>query len=155
MLYSMEMEQMAENAKKQMEDVSHIQTDFVTATQIGHVKTMFKVAWSPFLAAFSFNLQDNDDSSVALFCLDGIRCAIRISCIFSMPLERNAFVQALSRFTLLTATSGTHIHEMKTKNMETIKTLLTIAQTDGNYIGKSWLEVERIILLYIMVGVYD
>ena len=34
---------MAENAKTQMEDVSHIQTDFVTATQIGHVKTMFKV----------------------------------------------------------------------------------------------------------------
>ena len=44
MLYSMEMEQMAENAKTQMEDVSHIQTDFVTATQIGHVKTMFKVS---------------------------------------------------------------------------------------------------------------
>ena len=43
MLYSMEMEQMAENAKTQMEDVSHIHTDFVTATQIGHVKTMFKV----------------------------------------------------------------------------------------------------------------
>ena len=43
MLYSMEMEQMAESAKTQMEDVSHIQTDFVTATQIGHVKTMFKV----------------------------------------------------------------------------------------------------------------
>ena len=43
MLYSMEMEHMAENAKTQMEDVSHIQTDFVTATQIGHVKTMFKV----------------------------------------------------------------------------------------------------------------
>ena len=43
MLYSMEMEHMAENAKTQMEGVSHIQTDFVTATQIGHVKTMFKV----------------------------------------------------------------------------------------------------------------
>ncbi|XP_046858105.1 brefeldin A-inhibited guanine nucleotide-exchange protein 1-like isoform X5 [Xenia sp. Carnegie-2017] len=145
MLYSMEIEQMAENAKTQMEDVSHIQTDFVTATQIGPVKTMFKVAWSPFLAAFSVNLQDNDDPSVASFCLDGIRCAIRISCIFSMPLERDAFVQALSRFTLLTATSGTHIHEMKTKNIETIKTLLTIAQTDGNYIGKSWLEILKCI----------
>ncbi|CAB3982629.1 brefeldin A-inhibited guanine nucleotide-exchange 1 isoform X1 [Paramuricea clavata] len=145
MLYSMEMEHMAENAKTQMEDVSHIQTDFVTATQIGHVKTMFKVAWSPFLAAFSVNLQDNDDPSVASLCLDGIRCAIRISCIFSMPLERDAFVQALSRFTLLSATSGTHIHEMKTKNIETIKTLITIAQTDGNYVGKSWLEILKCI----------
>lgn len=41
----MEMEQMAENARTQMEDVSHIHTDFVTATQIGHVKTMFKVMY--------------------------------------------------------------------------------------------------------------
>lgn len=41
----MEMEQMAENARTQMEDVSHIHTDFVTATQIGHVKTMFKVVY--------------------------------------------------------------------------------------------------------------
>ncbi|XP_046853649.1 brefeldin A-inhibited guanine nucleotide-exchange protein 2-like [Xenia sp. Carnegie-2017] len=29
--------------------------------------------------------------------------------------------------------------------METIKTLLTIAQTDGNYIGKSWLEILKCI----------
>ena len=48
----------------------------------------FKVAWSPFLAAFSVNLQDHDDPSVALLCLDGIRCAIRISCIFSMPVSK-------------------------------------------------------------------
>jgi hypothetical protein len=61
-----------------------------------------------------------------------------------LQLERDAFVQALSRFTLLSATSGTHIHEMKTKNIETIKTLITIAQTDGNYVGKSWLEVNII-----------
>lgn len=71
--------------------------------------------------------------------------------MFLSQLERDAFVQALSRFTLLTATSGTHIHEMKTKNIETIKTLITIAQTDGNYVGKSWLEVNnfQVSLLYL------
>ena len=55
-------------------------------------------------------------------------------------LERDAYVQALSRFTLLTATSP--ITEMKAKNIDTIKTLISVAHTDGNYLGKSWLEVS-------------
>lgn len=43
-----------------------------------------QTAWTPFLAAFSVGLQDCDDSSIATLCLDGIRCAIRIACIFHM-----------------------------------------------------------------------
>ena len=42
------------------------------------------MAWTPFLAAFSVGLQDCDDSNIATLCLDGIRCAIRIACIFHM-----------------------------------------------------------------------
>ena len=57
----------------------------------------------------------------------------------SIQLERDSFVQALSRFTLLTATAG--LHEIKTKNIDTIKTLITVAQTDGNYLGRAWHEV--------------
>lgn len=49
-------------------------------------------------------------------------------------------MQALARFTLLTATSG--IAEMKQKNIDTIKTLITVAHTDGNYLGNSWHEVR-------------
>ena len=30
------------------------------------------------------NLQHSDDQQVASLCLDGIRCAIRIACIFGM-----------------------------------------------------------------------
>jgi brefeldin A-inhibited guanine nucleotide-exchange protein len=48
-------------------------------------------------------------------------------------------VQALARFTLLTVSSG--ITEMKQKNIDTIKTLITVAHTDGNYLGNSWHEV--------------
>ena len=59
-----------------------------------------------------------------------VRCAIRIACIFHLELERNAFVQALARFTLLTANSS--VTEMKTKNIDTIKTLISVAHTDGN-----------------------
>lgn len=48
-------------------------------------------------------------------------------------------MQALARFTLLTASTG--IAEMKQKNIDTIKTLITVAHTDGNYLGNSWHEV--------------
>jgi len=71
------------------------------------------------------------------------RCAIRIACIFHMSLERDAYVQALARFTLLTANSP--ITEMKAKNIDTIKTLITVAHTDGNYLGNSWLDVVKCI----------
>lgn len=45
------------------------------------------MTWTPFLAAFSVGLQDCDDLEIAMLCLDGIRCAIRISCIFHMTVS--------------------------------------------------------------------
>ncbi|XP_053499093.1 brefeldin A-inhibited guanine nucleotide-exchange protein 2 isoform X1 [Ictalurus furcatus] len=143
LLYNVEMEQMAKTAKALMEAVSHAQAPFFSATHLEHVRPMFKLAWTPLLAAFSVGLQDCDDQEVASLCLEGIRCAIRIACIFSMQLERDAYIQALARFTLLTASSS--ITEMKQKNIDTIKTLITVAHTDGNYLGNSWHEILRCI----------
>ncbi|XP_040008644.1 brefeldin A-inhibited guanine nucleotide-exchange protein 2 [Xiphias gladius] len=143
LLYNLEMEQMAKTAKALMEAVSHAQAPFFSATHLEHVRPMFKLAWTPLLAAFSVGLQDCDDPEVASLCLEGIRCAIRIACIFNMQLERDAYVQALARFTLLTASSS--ITEMKQKNIDTIKTLITVAHTDGNYLGNSWHEILRCI----------
>lgn len=143
LLWNMEMEVISTAAKNLMESVSHVQAPFTTAKHLEHVRPMFKIAWTPFLAAFSVGLQDCDDPEIASLCLDGIRCAIRIACIFHMTLERDAYVQALARFTLLTANSP--ITEMKSKNIDTIKTLITVAHTDGNYLGSSWLDVVKCI----------
>ncbi|XP_011304775.1 brefeldin A-inhibited guanine nucleotide-exchange protein 2 [Fopius arisanus] len=143
LLWNMEMELISTAAKNLMDSVSHVQAPFTTAKHLEHVRPMFKIAWTPFLAAFSVGLQDCDDPEIASLCLDGIRCAIRIACIFHMSLERDAYVQALARFTLLTANSP--ITEMKAKNIDTIKTLITIAHTDGNYLGSSWLDVVKCI----------
>lgn len=60
-----------------------------------------------------------------------------------MTLERDAYVQALARFTLLTANSP--ITEIKAKNIDTIKTLIMVAHTDGNYLGSSWLDIVKCI----------
>lgn len=143
LLYNMEMENMASTAKALMESVSHVESSFTSAKHFDHVRPMFRTAWTSFLSAFSVGLQDCDDPDIASSCLDGIRCAIRIACIFQMSLEGAAFVQALARFTLLNANCP--ITEMKTKNIDTIKTLITVAYTDGNYLGESWFDILRCI----------
>lgn len=54
---------------------------FISRYLYAYVK---QLAWTPLLAAFSVGLQDCDDQDVASLCLEGIRCAIRIACIFNM-----------------------------------------------------------------------
>ncbi|ETN67279.1 brefeldin a-inhibited guanine nucleotide-exchange protein [Anopheles darlingi] len=143
LLWNLEMESLSTTAKNLMESVSHVKASFTSAKHLEHVRPMFKMAWTSFLAAFSVGLQDCDDPEIASLCLDGIRCAVRIACIFHMSLERDAYVQALARFTLLTANSP--INEMKAKNIDTIKTLIMVAHTDGNYLGSSWLDIVKCI----------
>lgn len=87
LLWNMEMEVISTAAKNLMESVSHVQAPFTTAKHLEHVRPMFKIAWTPFLAAFSVGLQDCDDPEIASLCLDGIRCAIRIACIFHMTVN--------------------------------------------------------------------
>uniref|UniRef100_A0A6I8RJ48 ADP ribosylation factor guanine nucleotide exchange factor 2 n=1 Tax=Xenopus tropicalis TaxID=8364 RepID=A0A6I8RJ48_XENTR len=140
LLYNMEMEQMAKTAKALMEAVSHAKAQFTSATHLDHVRPMFKLVWTPLLAAFSIGLQDCDDSEVANLCLEGIRC---VSVLYGHVLGTYAYVQALARFSLLTASSS--ITEMKQKNIDTIKTLITVAHTDGNYLASSWHEILKCI----------
>jgi len=102
LLYNLEMEQMAKTAKALMEAVSHVQAPFTSATHLEHVRPMFKLAWTPFLAAFSVGLQDCDDTEVASLCLEGIRCAIRIACIFRIQVTKNfAFVASVENINYL------------------------------------------------------
>ncbi|THV08590.1 hypothetical protein K435DRAFT_825040 [Dendrothele bispora CBS 962.96] len=109
---------------------------FFSASHFVHVRPMFEVAWIPFLAGLSGPLQDTDDLEVVELCLDGFKSAIRIVCFFDLELERNAFVTTLAKFTFLN-----NLGEMKTKNMEAIKTLLDVAVTEGNHLRGSWHEV--------------
>ena len=109
---------------------------FFSASHFVHVRPMFEVAWIAFLAGLSGPLQDTDDLEVVDLCLDGFKNAIRIVCFFDLELERNAFVTTLAKFTFLN-----NLGEMKTKNMEAIKTLLDVAVNEGNNLKGSWHEV--------------
>ena len=71
LLWNMEMEAISRAAKNLMESVSHVKSPFTSAKHLEHVRPMFKMAWTPFLAAFSVGLQDCDDPEIASLCLDG------------------------------------------------------------------------------------
>lgn len=71
LLWNMEMEAISSAAKNLMESVSHVKSPFTSAKHLQHVRPMFKMAWTPFLAAFSVGLQDCDDPEIASLCLDG------------------------------------------------------------------------------------
>lgn len=109
---------------------------FVSASRLEHVRFMFEVAWMPFLAGISASLQETEDMDVVDLCLEGLRAAIRIVCLFDMELERNAFVTTLAKFTFLN-----NLAEIRGKNVEAIKSLLEIAVADGNHLKESWKEV--------------
>ncbi|KAJ4289205.1 guanine nucleotide exchange protein for ADP-robosylation factor [Kalmusia sp. IMI 367209] len=108
---------------------------FIPASSSKHVGPMFEVTWMPFLTALSGQAQDHNIEIVRL-CIEGIRLAIRISCIFDVESARQAFVGFLARFTNLY-----NLSEMKAKNMEALKVLIEIANTEGNLLRESWREV--------------
>ena len=141
LIWSQESSNISQTAGALMESASSRKDVFMSARHLDHVKPMFKLIWSPLLANFSVGLQDCDDPAITHLCIEGFRCAIRIANIFGFSMERSAFIQALARFTLLTDSSN--VSEMKSKNIEAIKTLISVANTDGNYLQSSWLDIMK------------
>ncbi|KAJ4364506.1 guanine nucleotide exchange protein for ADP-robosylation factor [Neocucurbitaria cava] len=108
---------------------------FIPASSSKHVGPMFEVTWMPILTALSSQAQDHNIEIVRL-CIEGIKLAIRISCLFDLESSRQAFVAFLARFTNLY-----NLSEMKTRNMEALKTMIEIAHTEGNLLRESWREI--------------
>lgn len=97
------------------------------------VMPMFDVTWGPMLGILSQVLECSDDDRSSAVCLNGFVYAVRIAAHGSLSLARDTFVSSLAKFTFLGS-----IKEMKRKNIESIRTLLSIAVIDGEYLGESW-----------------
>lgn len=87
--YMQEMVVMSQTAKAMMEDRSHIRMSFTSATRREHVRPMFKMAWTPFLATLSLALRvsELDEMEMVRLCLEGFQHAIRVASIFDMPVR--------------------------------------------------------------------
>ncbi|KAI9779209.1 MAG: guanine nucleotide exchange protein for ADP-robosylation factor [Candelina submexicana] len=109
---------------------------FIPATSFRHVGPMFDVTWMSFLSGLSGEIQNTQNIETIKLCMEGLKLAIRISCLFDLKTPRQAFVSALAKSTNLSKLS-----EMMTKNLEALKVLLEVAQTEGNLLKSSWGDV--------------
>ena len=106
-------------------------TDAVAPADV--VKPMFDVTWGPMIGILSQVLECSSDERSIAVCLNGFVYAIRIAAHSNMSLARDTFINSLAKFTFLGS-----IKEMKPKNIESIRTLLSIAVVDGEYLGEGW-----------------
>jgi len=97
------------------------------------VKPMFDVTWGPMIGILSQVLECSDDDRSVAVCLNGFVYAVRVASRSQMTLARDTFISSLAKFTYLGS-----LKEMKRKNVECIRTLLSIAVIDGEYLGESW-----------------
>jgi brefeldin A-inhibited guanine nucleotide-exchange protein len=97
------------------------------------VKPMFDVTWGPVLGILSQVLECSDDERSVAVCLNGFVFAVRLAANSSMSLARDTFTSSLAKFTFLGS-----LKEMKRKNVESIRSLLSIAIADGENLGESW-----------------
>ena len=109
---------------------------YILATSFKHIGPMFDVTWMSFLSGFSAQMQNTQNLETIKTCMEGLKLAIRIACLFDLETPRVAFVTALAKFTNLG-----NLREMMAKNVEALKILLEVAQTEGNMLKSSWSDV--------------
>ncbi|OVA07712.1 SEC7-like [Macleaya cordata] len=119
-------EQFKEKARKS-------ESIYYAATDVVILRFMIEVCWAPMLAAFSVPLDQSDDEVVITQCLEGFRYAIHVTAVMSMKTHRDAFVTSLAKFTSLHSPA-----DIKQKNIDAIKAIITIADEDGNYLQEAW-----------------
>ena len=109
---------------------------YFPATSSKHVGPMFDVSWMSFLSGFSGPLQNTQNLETIKLCMEGIRLAIKTSCLFDLETPRVAFVTILAN-----ATNLGNLREMMAKNLEALKVLLDVALTEGNALKHSWSDI--------------
>ncbi|KAH9627442.1 hypothetical protein KSS87_006133 [Heliosperma pusillum] len=119
-------EQFKEKARKS-------ESAYYAATDAVILRFMIEVCWAPMLAAFSVPLDQTEDELIIELCLEGFRCAIHVTSVMSMKTHRDAFVTSLAKFTSLHSPA-----DIKQKNIDAIKAIVTIADEDGNYLQEAW-----------------
>ncbi|KAL2267893.1 hypothetical protein VTJ83DRAFT_5170 [Remersonia thermophila] len=109
---------------------------FISATQFKHVGPMFDATWMSFFSTLSSLVQNTHNFDINKLCLEGMKLATKIACLFDLATPREAFISVLKNTANLN-----NPREMQAKNVEALKVLLDLAQTEGNHLKKSWKDV--------------
>ncbi|KAK6946553.1 Sec7 domain [Dillenia turbinata] len=106
---------------------------FYPVSDAAILRFMVEVCWGPMLAAFSMTLDQSDDKAATSQCLQGFRHAVHVTAVMGMQTQRDAFVTTVAKFTYLHCAA-----DMKQKNVDAVKTIMSIAIEDGNYLQEAW-----------------
>lgn len=119
-------EQFKSNSRKS-ESAYHVVTD------VAILRFMVEVCWGPMLAAFSVTLDQSDDRVATSQCLQGFRHAVHVTAVMGMQTQRDAFVTSVAKFTYLHCAG-----DMKQKNVDAVKAIISIAIEDGDHLQEAW-----------------
>eukprot|EP01018_Ginkgo_biloba_P026874 Gb_07642 [translate_table: standard] len=106
---------------------------FYTAHQMELVRPMLEAVGWPLLAAFSVTMEDTDNKPRVLLCMEGFRLGIHLTRVLGMDTMRYAFLTSLVRFTFLHAPK-----EMRSKNVEALRTLLILCDNETDALQDTW-----------------
>ncbi|KJZ79444.1 hypothetical protein HIM_00913 [Hirsutella minnesotensis 3608] len=134
---SLRSEQLFKNLfKSQRRSTTKAGPKFIPATSFKHVGSMFDVTWMSFFSALSSQMQKTHNIEVSRTCFEGMKLATKIACLFELSTPREAFVSALRNTTNLN-----NPQEMMAKNIEALKVVLDLGQTEGNLLRESWKDI--------------
>ena len=134
---SLRSEQLFKNLfRTQRRNAEKAGTKFIPATSFKHVGPMFDVTWMSFFSALSSQMQKTHNLEVNKLCLEGMKLATKIACVFDLATPREAFISALKN-----AANLNNPQEMQAKNVEALKAILELGQTEGNTLKQSWKDV--------------
>lgn len=122
--------------KKERRNATQAGTKFIPATSVKHVGPMFDVTWMSFFSALSSQIQKAHNIEVNKLCLEGMKLATKIACLFDLSTPREAFMSALKNTTNLN-----NPQDILAKNIEALKVILELGQTEGNVLRESWKDV--------------
>lgn len=113
--------------QKQKRGVFHV------AQQVELVRPMLEAVGWPLLATFSVTMEEGDSKPRVVLCMEGFKAGIHLTRVLGMDTMRYAFLTSLVRFTFLHAPK-----DMRSKNVEALRTLLALADTDMDALQDTW-----------------
>ncbi|KAK0388860.1 hypothetical protein NLU13_5103 [Sarocladium strictum] len=122
--------------KKERRNATQAGAKFIPATSVKHAGPMFDVTWMSFFSALSSQIQKAHNIEVNKLCLEGMKLATKIACLFDLSTPREAFMSALKNTTNLN-----NPQDILAKNIEALKVILELGQTEGNVLRESWKDV--------------
>ncbi|KAK4564844.1 hypothetical protein RGQ29_006776 [Quercus rubra] len=106
---------------------------FYTPQQIELVRPMVEAVGWPLLATFSVTMEEGENKPRVVLCMEGFKAGIHITHVLGMDTMRYAFLTSLVRFTFLHAPK-----EMRSKNMEALRTLLSLCNSETDSLQDTW-----------------